>query len=259
MKKILSFMIFTVLLVTGLHGQIFPLSAGAGSLLGYTFTRYTLEAKGSLDPVIDGDIELIQTMDRFDYGGFLFFDATYAELAVSIRGGQNAYRETMDQRLEGASWENVTDDMGTGSEIMIGFSLLGKYPFRVNEKITWFPLIGVGYQLALSEQRTPQGDTTHDRTAGELDADLDKDGNSYALWAWNCFTIDIGAGFDYQLKGRLFLRNELLFSFRLQTPYETGALEMTKEKFRASDVSVGGLTGGPTLRTSVGYRLSDKK
>jgi hypothetical protein len=212
-----------------------------------------------LDPVIDGDIEMVQTMDRFDYGGFLFFDATYAEFAVSIRGGRNAYRETMDQKLEGASWTNVTDDMGTGSELMIGFSLLGKYPFRVSEKITWFPLVGIEYQMALVEQRTPQGDTAHDRTAGELDADLDKDGNSYALRAWNSFTIDLGAGFDYQLKGRLFLRNELLFSFRLQTPYETGALAMTKERFDASDVSVGGLTGGPALRTSVGYRLSDRK
>lgn len=259
MKKIVSIMIFTALLVTGLHGQISPLSAGAGALVGYTFTRYTMEAKGSLDTAIDGNIELNQTMDRFNYGGFLFFDATYGEFAVSIRGGQNAYREIMDQRLEGRSWTTVTDDKGAGSEIMIGFSLLGKYPFRMSEKITWFPLIGIEYQMAILEQRTPQGDTVHDRTAGELAADLDKDGNPYALWAWNCFTIDLGAGFDYQLKGHFFLRNELLFSFRLQTPYETGALEMTKKKFRASDVSVMGLTGGPTLRTSVGYRLSDKK
>jgi hypothetical protein len=255
MKKILSFMIFTALLVTGLHGQIFPLSAGAGSLLGYTFTRYTMEAKAGSN----GQMISVQTMDRFDYGGFLFFDATYAEFAVSIRGGQNAYRETMDTQYEDRPWTTVTDDKGTGSEVMIGFSLLGKYPFRVTEKITWFPLVGVGYQIATLEQRTPQGDIVHDRTAGELPADLDKDGNPFALWAWNCFTIDLGAGFDYQLRGRLFLRNELIFSFRLQTPYETGALEMTKEKFRASDVSVGGLTGGPALRTSVGYRLSDKK
>jgi hypothetical protein len=259
MKKSVSIMIFTALLVTGLHGEIFPLSAGAGGLVGYTFTRYTMEAKGSLDPVIDGNIALYQTMDRVNYGGLLFFDATYGEVTFSIRGGRNAYRETMDQRLEGGSWATVTDDKGTGSEVTIGFSLLGKYPFRVTEKVTWFPLVGIEYQMALLEQRTPQGDTVHDRTAGELDADLDKDGNPYALWAWNCFTIDIGAGFDYQLKGRLFLRNELLFSFRLQTPYETGSLEMTKEKFRASDFSLMGLTGGPTLKTSVGYRLSDKR
>jgi hypothetical protein len=258
MKKIVSFMVFSALLAAGLHAQIVPLSAGAGGLLGYTFTRYTLTADGSLDPVINGNIESNQTMDRFNYGGFLFFDATYGEFAVSIRGGQNSYRETMDQRLEESSWANVTDDKGTGSEIAIGFSLLGKYPFRVTEKITWFPLIGVEYQLALLEMRTPRGDTAHDRTSGELDADLDKDGKPYALRAWNCFTIDLGAGFDYQITGHFFLRNELLFSFRLQTPYETGALEMTKNKFKASDVSLAGLTGGPTLRTSVGYRFSER-
>ncbi|WP_198429938.1 hypothetical protein [Treponema primitia] len=255
----MSFLFFTVLLVMGLHGAPFPLSAGGGSTLGYTFTRYTLDAEGSLDTEIDGNIKSIQTMDRFNYGGFLFFDATYTEIALSLRGGQNSYGETMDQKLEGGSWESVSDETGIGTEMILGVSLLGKRPFRVNEKITWFPLLGVEVQIALLEQRTPDGDTVHDRTKGELDEDLDKNGNSYDLSTWNSLTVDLGAGLDYQLTERLFLRNELLFSFRLQTAYETGALEMTKNKFHTSDITLAGLTGGPTLRTSVGYRFTDKK
>jgi hypothetical protein len=199
-------------------------------------------------------------MDRFNYGGFLFFDATYVEFALSLRGGRSAYKETMEQRLAGGAWSSLPGDpeTGSGTEMTLGFSLLGKYPFRVNEAITWFPLLGVEYQAALLEWRKPRGDVVHDRTDGDLAADLDKNGKPYPLSAWNSFTIDLGAGLDCRISERLFLRNELLFSFRLRTAYETGALEMTKHQFSASDVTLKGLTGGPTLRTSLGYRFSGK-
>jgi hypothetical protein len=247
----------------GLGAAPLPLSAGGGSLLGYTFTRYSLESEGALDANMadQGDIRSTQTMDRFNYGGFLFFDAAYGELAVSLRGGRNSYEETMEHKLAGVPWASASDGAptkGTGTEMTIGVSLLGKYPFRVNEKITWFPLLGIEYQVALFEWRRPEGDVVHDRTKGELQADQDKDGDPYPLSAWNSLTVDIGAGFDYQLTGRLFLRNELLFSFRLQTDYETGALEMLEHRFHASDPQLVGLTGGPTLRTSVGYRLTGR-
>jgi hypothetical protein len=248
MKKVLCCMVFSVFLVMGLFGAPIPLSAGGGGLLGYTFTRYTLEGNSGTE----GHIKSEQTMDRVNYGGFLFFDASYGEFAVSLRGGQNSYEETMN-----TSFGNTLPSQGTGSEMALGFSLLGKYPFRVNKKITWFPLLGIEYLVALLEWRKPQGDAVHDRTDGELPADLDKDGDAYPLSAWNSLTIDLGAGFDYQISKRLFLRNELLFSFRLQTSYETGALEMTKQKFSASDIALEGLTGGPTLRTSLGYRFLD--
>jgi opacity protein-like surface antigen len=261
MKKVLACIILTVSLAVGLSAESLSLSAGGGGLLGYTFTRYTLEAEGSLDSAIPGHIKSVQTMDRINYGGFLFFDATYGEAVVSLRGMQNSYEETMDQKLEGGSWNRIDfgQGKGTGLESTLGFAVLGKYPFRVNEKITWFPLLGVECQIALVEERALEGGPSHDRSKGELEADRDKDGNSYPLSAWNSLTIDLGAGLDYQLTGRLFLRNELLFSFRLQTPYETGALEMVKAIYYASDPKFSGLTGGPTLRTSVGYRFRGGK
>jgi hypothetical protein len=218
------------------------LSAGGGGLLGYTFTRYTLEGSGSV-----GHIKSTQTMDRFNYGSLLFFDATYGEIAVSLRGGHNSYEEKT------VTAAGNPDSAGTGTEMSLGFSLLGKYPLGVNEKITWFPLLGVEYQIALLEWRRPRGGIVYDRTDGELLEDQDKDGDSYPLSAWNSLTIDLGAGFDFRINPQLFLRNELLFSFRLQTIYETGALEMAKSRFSASDVTLKGLTGGPILRISLGY------
>ncbi|GHV87908.1 hypothetical protein AGMMS50267_02680 [Spirochaetia bacterium] len=258
MKNTLFFVVFTIILAMGLPAAPFSFSAGGGGLMGYTFTRYTLEANGSLDPIIPGNINSTQTMDRVNYGGFLFFDATYGVAAVSLRGGKNSYEEKLKQKLAGGSWFSISDDTGTGTETALGLSLLGKYPFRVTEKITLFPLAGVEYQIALTEKRQPKGDAVHDRTKGDLPADQDQDGNSYPLSAWNTLTIDLGAGLDCQIKGPLFLRNELLFSFRLQTPYETGAKDMTAHQFHASNIKLGGLTGGPTLRISLGYRFTDR-
>jgi opacity protein-like surface antigen len=250
MKKILSCMIFAIVFVTGLSAAPLRLSAGGGGLLGYTFTRYTLEGSGENS----GPVESTQTMDRFNYGGLLFFDATYGEFAVLLHGGHNAYEEEMIIHSAG----NI-DNKGTGTEMALGFSLLGKYPLRINEKLVWFPLLGAEYQIALLEWRKPQGGIVYDRTEGKLPEDKDENDDPYPLSAWNSLTIDLGAGLDYAINERLFLRGELLFSFRLQTTYETGALELAKAQTSASDVALKGLTGGPTFRMSLGYLFPGNK
>jgi opacity protein-like surface antigen len=247
MKKILFCMVFAIVFAMGgLFAAPLRLSAGAGGLLGYTFTRYTMEGAGSATS------KLTQTMDRFNYGGLLFFDATYGELAVLLRGGHNAYEEEMI-----TAGGNI-DNKGTGAEMLLGFSLLGKYPLRISEKLVWFPLLGVEYQVALLEWRKPQGGIVYDRTQGKLPEDKDKNDDPYPLSAWNSLAIDLGAGLDYAINGRIFLRSEVLFSFRLQTAYETGALELAKFQTSASDVALKGLTGGPALRISLGYLFPGK-
>jgi opacity protein-like surface antigen len=255
MKKFLSISIFAALLACVLSAKIFALDAGAGGLLGYTFTRYTLESPGFLNHLIPGDIKSLQTMDRFDYGGFLFLDAVYGELTLMLQGGKNTYGEDMSFRPQGQSWGSLSDETGSGTEMTLGFSLLGKYPFAINDKISWFPLLGAEYQIALLEWRKPEGDTVHDRTTGELAADQNKDGNPYPLSAWNSLWIKLGAGVDYTISGPLFIRGEILYGFRLMTPYETGALAMTKNTFDADNPKLKGLTSGPTVKIGIGYRF----
>jgi hypothetical protein len=218
------------------------LSAGGGGLLGYTFTRYTLEG---------GNIISTQNMDRLDYGGFLFFDATYAEFSVIIQGGNSAYRENMIYSVA-----SFADSKGTGSETSLGFSLLGKYPFLINEKISLFPMFGIGYQIALIQKRQPEGDLVYDRSKGMLPEDRDKNDKPYPLSAWNSFWIDVGAGLDCNIFKTLFLRGELLFGFRLPTSYELGALEVVKNPpMNVSNPKLAGLTGGPSLKFGIGYRF----
>jgi hypothetical protein len=222
-------------------------SLGGGAHTGYTFTRYTLKGE---DAGGTGSALSVQTMDRFDYGGFVFLDAVYAEAAVSLLNGLGGYRETMEYNSV-----PMTDDKGMGYETMLGISLMGKYPFVLNEQWTVFPLLGAEFLITFVERRRPDGDRVYDRTEGALPSDQDKDGKPYPLSAWNALLIKVGAGADFTLGQFLFLRGEFFYSFRLKTKYETGAVEMAKNMLNVPSPKLSGLTSGPSLRIALGYRL----
>jgi len=241
MKKTVFVLFLLLSLLINAAAADFSLSIGGGGLLGYTFTRYTLEG---------GNVTSDQSMDRFDYGGFIFFDATYAELSVMFQAGNNKYQENMI-----SSVTSLADSKGTGSEANLGFSLLGKYPFKISEKISLFPMLGIVYQIALTQKRHPDGSPEYDRSKGQLPEDRDKDDNPYPLSVWNSLWIDVGAGLDYYVIKGLFLRSELLFGFRLPTGYEQGALEKVKSQMGVNDLKLAGLTGGPALKLGLGYRF----
>jgi opacity protein-like surface antigen len=224
----------------GLYALDLSLSTGGGVLLGCTFTRYTLEGDAST-----GKVKSVQSLDRFDFGGFVFADTPYAEASVSLQSGSGSYRETMGS----------VDFAGMQYETALGISLMGKYPFTLNERWSLFPMAGVEYLMAFVERRRPDGSRVVDRTAGALPSDMDKNGNAYPLSAWNALLIKIGAGADCSLTRSIFLRGELLYGFRLQTVYETGALEMAKKMLNISSPRYYGLTSGPNLKIAVGYRF----
>ncbi|MDR1635909.1 MAG: outer membrane beta-barrel protein [Treponema sp.] len=226
----------------------FGLSAGGGLSLGGLFSRYTITADG---------MKANQSMDQFNFGGFLFFDATYAELSLDIQGGLNKYKETAG----GMGKTGLVNDTlleGTGSETMLGFTLLGKYPFTLRKGLLLYPLAGIEYQIALVEKRKPKGGAEHDRTEGKTEFD---DSRDYSLYLWNSFFIDIGAGVDFVFRCPLFMRAEFLYSFRLQTPYETAAADYVVDRFGISQPTLwgnprmSGLTHGPELRLALGYRF----
>jgi len=241
MKK-LFFFIVAVFFCGDIWALDFSLSAGAGGLLGGFFTRY--ESSNS-----NGSGKITQDVNQFNYGGLFFFDATYGELAVTIQGGSNNYSEVMVNNKN----NNLAGRTGDGWETVLGFSLLGKYPFTLTNRFKLFPLLGIEYQVALSERRQQDGGLVYDRTNGNQETD--KDGNAFNLSAWNSFWIHVGAGTDFALPGNFFLRGELLYSFRLMTAYEQDGLEQLKVMLGDSSPKLGGLTSGPSLRLAVGYRF----
>jgi opacity protein-like surface antigen len=252
MKKLWTAAIFAVLPVLTSFGVDFSLNSGGGVFLGGIFTRYTLTASGETGG-IPVDVSSTQEMNQLNYGVYLFFDMTWVEASVSLQRGTGNYREDMsaDSSEHGTVFGSTME--GAGTEAMTGITLLGKYPFRLTRQFTVFPLAGIEYQIALLERRKPEMFREYDRTDGIRESD--SDGGAYQLSAWNSFFIDIGAGVDFNFHPRLFLRAELLYVFRLMTPYEVDALEKVKKMLDAQNPKLAGLTSGPVLKVGVGYTL----
>jgi len=252
MKKHIALLTLTFSLTTALAAADFAITTGAGAHLGGLFTRYKLTASGSIEGQ-SVDVSAAQEMNQFNFGGFVFADATWVEFSVGIQGGVNNYTETMVAEIP--SQDNlVLPSKGKGSELMLNFTLLGKYPFTLNERLAAFPLLGVEYQVALMQAREPEGRQRYDRTDNRR-GETDVDGKIYKMSAWNSLFVVIGGGMDYRLTSSLYLRPELLYSFRLQTPYEVDKLKYTKKALKAPDPKLAGLTSGPTLRIAAGWRF----
>ena len=240
MKKISILMVLFMFFCGFLWGVDFSLSTGAGGLFGGYFTRYKSSSTSDSG-------RMTQDVNQLNYGALAFFDATYGVLTVAFQGGSSSYDEVMSKNgkfvpLTGEGWETV-----------LGISLLGKYPFTFNDRIKLYPLLGLEYQRALSERRRQSGGPIYDRTNGLQEQD--KDGKAFDVSAWNSFWIQLGGGMDFSVSGSIFARGELLYGFRLMTSYEKDGLEQLKAMLNDNDPKLSGLTSGPSIRISVGYRL----
>ena len=218
----------------------FNISAGAGGNFGGFLTRYKANDK-------TGEGKMIQNLEQINYGGHVFIDAFYGELTIIFQNGSGSYNEIMS--INGV----LAPRNGDSWETMLGFCLLGKYPFTHSKKLSYFPLLGIEYQFALSQKRRPDGGLIYDRTNGIQETD--KNGNALDISSWNSFWINLGAGMDYNFTRTSFMRVELLYGFRLMTSYERDGLAQTKEIMEKKNLNLGGLTSGPSLRIGLGYKF----
>jgi len=250
MKRQICTIILATAVAATVFGGDFSLSAGVGGILGGIFTRYTLNADGNRDGA-RVQVNATQEMDQFNNGYLIFLDATYAEFSFMYQNGENNYRESFDFLL-GAGSGNGSDSDGKGKETVLGFSLLGKYPFILNKRLTIFPLLGLDYYIALTQKRSLADGWMYDRSDGR---ETDKDNQPYLLTDWNSLWVTLGGGMDFQVLGAFSVRAELLYAFRLMTSYETKNLERMKSETNDPSPTLGGLTSGPSLRLSAGYRF----
>ena len=248
MKKTALLPVLLIIICANLWARDLHLSAGAGGLSGLLLTRYNLRANGNVGG-IPIKVDAGQDMNQFNYGGVIFADATYAEFSVFIQNGINNWKQILD--IDGL--DNNKPSTGDGWESMVGFSLLGKYPFRLSRKFTVYPLLGMEYQATLVQERTQSDGWVYDRSDGLREKD--KNGNAYKLSDWNSFFVDVGGGADFVITGRIFIRGEFIYSFRLMTSYETKNLDYMKAMTGDNDPKMGGLTSGPTVRICAGYRI----
>jgi hypothetical protein len=210
-KKLFPFLIFAVMIVGEASAQRFSLSTGAG---GY----FTGDFGGGFEMPLLG-----QTMSyKYPYiggGGFVFFDATYAEVSIGIFGGGG------ETSIEGGGGPSAKFNvLYTG----LDFGLLGKYPFMIKERFTVFPLLSVNYRLMLSAKSD---------TAGLSPG---KASEYSALW------LKLGTGVDYSISSNIYLRGEVLYGLRLLAGIERSA------SLSGIDTLLG---HGPEVKIAVGYKF----
>jgi hypothetical protein len=247
MKRRICALVLAMAGVTAVFGSEFSFSVGTGGLLGGLFTRYTMDADGMASGTRI-QMSAVDTMDQFNYGFFAFFDATYGVFSVLYQNGANTYSQTAD--IKGLFG---TSSSGRGWESVLGFSLLGKYPFRLGDRLTVFPLLGMDYYVALYEKRAQPDGYVYDRN--DSVREVHKNRETFRLSDWNSFWVNLGGGLDFALTQRFFIRANLLYGFRLMTSHETKNLERVKFETGDSDPNKGGLTSGPSLRLCAGYRF----
>ncbi|MDR2509010.1 MAG: outer membrane beta-barrel protein, partial [Spirochaetaceae bacterium] len=174
------------------EGGAFKLSAGVGGFFGSDFGGGA-EASATM-PVV-GKIDMTMETPYLGGGGFVFFDATYAELSLAFFGG---------------TMKNKSDGTETDSSIMnFNIGLLGKYPIAVGEKLKVFPLLGIEYDICLSAK--DEDGNEYEGMGGDGDGGP---GDFSALW------FKLGGGLDFALTEKLYLRFEALYGLRLENKFE---------------------------------------
>jgi hypothetical protein len=170
------------------------------------------------------------------FGGFAFLDAKYVEAALSFSGGSSTGK--MEQKYEG----QTESDEDKGSYSAFDISALGKYPVTFG-KFTVFPLLGIDYQIVLS-QKDEDGDDFEGIDGDGEASDLS------ALW------FQAGAGGDFDIIEKLYLRGEILYGIRLHNKFENDAKDLFKKEvgFKDDDIKIN-LGHGPTVKLAIGYRF----
>jgi len=226
----------------GFFSNSFSINSSSGSMGGMPVTLdFTREQKS---PWSGGGIKV-------------FFDLKYAEISTGLTFAGGSLKTTSSATFTMAGIDNtlpeeIARELGfANSEIdMSGtfwnIGLLLKYPINLGTA-TVFPAVGFDGLSCLSASWLP--DRTND--ADDLSP----------LW------IKFGAGFDYNLNDRMFLRTVALYGIRFTTKAETDASEGILSEIHNSQILnyiIGnGRIGsepfsesyGLEVRVSVGFRL----
>jgi hypothetical protein len=251
--------LFMVLLITVLAAGAafatpeFKLSAGAGGFFANDFS-------GGIDATANVNLFFINIMSidtkvetpYYGGGGYVFFDATYAEISIGYFTGKVTPKASV--KTNGMDMSDQIDDIVSKyyKVSSLNFGLLGKYPIAINDKFSFFPLLGAEYQQALSVK--------------------DKDGhewknsnNKKAPGDWSSLWFKGGFGMDISFSKLIFLRMDVLYGLRLPTKAEKDIIDEFKKEIKEQmadqpsvtvDVDPKTLQGhGLTAKLAIGFRF----
>jgi len=217
MKKSISVLALLAIMATGAFAQGFSLSAGVGGLFDYSLNN-------GVQTHVEGS-KVYAGYNNLSFGGFGFFDATYAELDVSFAYGKLNYV---------AKGGGLSDEGMLGNMLQLGFSLLGKYPMGLGG-ITLSPLLGVNYNLVLSGKNPEDG--------SRMEKAMDNSQLGFLA----------GVGLDFNFSRFIFLRTEAMFSLRLPSKEMKDAKNELNAGTGVSWKNTFGM--GPRFKIGVGFKF----
>ena len=213
MKKIALCVLICALAAGALSAEGLELSAGGGLFLDVGVGTASINVLG-ITTVIDDD--------QGNFGAYGFFDAAYGEAWLGI------------SFVNEGNISTTIGDLPT-VEVRLAFTklalgLFGKYPFHLGQTFTLFPLLGIQYDMMLSAEGTPTNVPGFDA------ADF------------NTFWFKLGAGLDFALTQKLYLRFEALFGIGLLNQFEQDMVD------NLGMDSPGARPGG-SARLAAGYKF----
>lgn len=220
-KKIIAILVICLCVGTALSAQDSGMSFGGGAFLDMSF-------RNGVSTKID-DYSGYYGIRNISFGGYGFFDITYAEIDVSFAYGSL----TNVVKIKDIVDINVNGSTDGGSVLQLGISLLGKYPIKVGS-ITVFPLFGLGYNIVLS-MKNANGDNY-------------KDSGESAMKDLSQFAILGGGGLDYNINKNFYLRASAL----LQVRFPSKGMRDLASLDNDAKATLG---FGPVVKVGVGYRF----
>jgi hypothetical protein len=222
MKKIAFVLSMAALAGAAFGFDLKDLNPSVGLAGGYASTTRTIEASGTISST-SGSTKTVMTVNSWSVGAFA--DVTYAEVAVSLTSQIGNTRG----EASGTGWGASVSGGEFDSQLLnLSARALGKYPFTFGS-LSVFPLVGVEYSANLSAKNV---------TAPSKASDF------------NAFYLDLGAGLDYALTDKLYLRVEGLWGLNL-TPTMQGA----KDSYAASGLNPAFSGSQLAGSLAVGYKL----
>jgi opacity protein-like surface antigen len=221
MKKLVLVSVCFVVLAFGLSA--IELSAGLGGDVGTFFTSTSTNAPELVKSQIN---EILDDMDTLRWGFSAFFDAQYIEANLGFKYFLATYQESGDLYKE-------VDNFFT-------FGLKFKYPFKITEAISIFPLLGFDYSL-FSRGKASYGGQSISIVRDDLPSSGDIDR----------FSLNLGAGGDFYVGKNVFIRGEFNYAFLFNTESQKDIISVVESL--GYDLSI--FQSGPVFKLAIGYRF----
>jgi hypothetical protein len=173
------------------------------------------------------------SMPYYGGGGYMFFDAVYAEVFVGYSAGSGRW---------------VSDNIGNSDALpdmarsYMNFGVFGKYPVSVGQ-LKVFPLLGIDYEASVSGRLKYARGGEYWFDGG---ADRPKASSLSALW------IRFGGGADFDLSGDMYLRAQALYGVRTGNAFENNEAKAETDRGHDAETRRG---HGMSLRVGIGFRF----